>query len=84
MPIAQMIRIRQIKEIEITGLGERIKNARLDIAGRKSLEKICGEVGVSRTYWYDIEKETLKGSLSVENLRKIEKALGRDFGIEID
>jgi hypothetical protein len=37
---------------------------------------------VSRTYWYDIEKETLKGALSIENLRKIEEALEVDFGVE--
>ncbi|PMB09351.1 transcriptional regulator, partial [Fischerella thermalis CCMEE 5282] len=61
-------------------LGDRIKQARLD--SKKSLEQICDEVGVSRTYWYDIEKETLKGALSIENLRKIEEALEVDFGVE--
>ncbi|WP_257999310.1 helix-turn-helix domain-containing protein [Fischerella thermalis] len=61
-------------------MGDRIKQARLD--SKKSLEQICDEVGVSRTYWYDIEKETLKGALSIENLRKIEEALEVDFGVE--
>ncbi|PMB01054.1 transcriptional regulator [Fischerella thermalis CCMEE 5273] len=74
------MRIRQVKEIDIKGLGDRIKQARLD--SKKSLEQICDEVGVSRTYWYDIEKETLKGALSIENLRKIEEALEVDFGVE--
>lgn len=74
------MRIRQVKEIDIEGLGDRIKQARLD--SKKSLEQICDEVGVSRTYWYDIEKETLKGALSIENLRKIEEALEVDFGVE--
>jgi transcriptional regulator with XRE-family HTH domain len=76
------MRIRQIKEIEIEGMGERIKQARLD--SRKSLEQICREVGVSRTYWYDVEKETLKGALSIENLRKFEQALGIDLGVGFD
>ncbi|MBD1825033.1 helix-turn-helix transcriptional regulator [Cyanobacteria bacterium FACHB-DQ100] len=78
------MRIRQIRETEVSGLGERIKQARLDIAATKSLEEICREVGVSRTYWYDLEKETLKGTLAIENLRKIESALGIDFGVSFD
>jgi transcriptional regulator with XRE-family HTH domain len=78
--ISAIMRIRQVKEIEIEGLGDRIKQARLD--SRKSLEQICDEVGVSRTYWYDIEKETLKGALSIENLRKIEEALGVDLDVK--
>lgn len=78
------MRIRQIREIEVEGLGERVKQARIAISGSKSLERICEEVGVSRTYWYDLEKETLKGALSLENLRKIETALGIDFGVKFD
>lgn len=76
------MRIRQVKEIEINGLGERIKQARL--GSDRSLEQICVMVGVSRTYWYDLEKETLKGALSIENLRKIEEVLGADFGISLE
>lgn len=73
------MRVRQVREIEVRGLGERIRQARL--IQNKSLEQICDEVGISRTYWYDIEKETLKGALSIENLRKIEKTLGIDLGV---
>jgi transcriptional regulator with XRE-family HTH domain len=80
--ISTRMRIRQVKEVEIGGLGERIKQARLNSS--KSLEQICDEVGVSRTYWYDIEKETLKGALSIENLRKIEAVLGVEFGVTLD
>ena len=76
------MRVRQIKEIEIEGLGDRIKKARLD--SKKPLDAICEEVGVSRTYWYDLEKETLKGALSIENVRKIEEALKIDFGVSFD
>lgn len=78
------VRVRQVREIEIEGLGEIVRQARLAIAPRKSLEKICDEVGFSRTYWYDIEKETLKGALSIENLRKIEQVLEVDFGVKFD
>jgi transcriptional regulator with XRE-family HTH domain len=75
------MRVRQVREVEVEGLGDRIRQARLAISNVKSLEQICEEVGVSRTYWYDIEKETLKGTLSIENLRKIEQALRVNFGI---
>ncbi|MFG6094330.1 helix-turn-helix transcriptional regulator [Leptothoe sp. ISB3NOV94-8A] len=77
-----VMRVRKILEVEVEGLGKRIKEARL--ASDKSLEALCGEVGVSRTYWYDLEKETLKGTLSIENLQAIEKALGVSFGVKFD
>lgn len=76
------MRIRQIKEVEVTGFGKKIKEARLN--SRKSLEEICEEVDLSRTYWYDIEKESLKGTLSIENLRKIEEVLDIDLGVKFE
>lgn len=82
--LATGMRVRQVREVEINGLGERIRQARLAVAQNKSLEQICDEVGVSRTYWYDIEKETLKGALSIENLRKIEQALGIRAEVNFD
>lgn len=81
--LATKMRVRQIKEIEVAGLGDRIRQARIAISNVKSLEQICNETDLSRTYWYDLEKETLKGALSVENLRKIEAALGVSFDVEI-
>ena len=76
------VRVRRIQEVDVPGLGERIRQARLK--SDKSVEALCAEVGVSRTYWYDVEKETLKGTLSLENLRKMEKALGSDLGVDLD
>lgn len=80
--LATKMRIRWIKEIEIDGLGDVIRKAR--ISSEKTVEQVCDEVGVSRTYWYDIEKETLKGTLSFENLKKIEQVLGIDLGVSFD
>ncbi len=80
--LAGIMRVRQIREVEVPGLGERIKQARL--GSKKSLEQLCEEVGVSRTYWYDVEKETLKGTLSIENLRKIEQALSIDLEVSFN
>ncbi len=76
------MRIRQIREIEVEGLGEKIKVARLD--SKKSLEQICTEVGVSRTYWYEIEKETIKGTLSYENFQKIQEVLNINLEVNFD
>ena len=80
--IATKMRIRKIREIVIDDLGNKIKQARLK--SDQSLEQICEKVGVSRTYWYDLEKETLKGALSFENLQKIESVLNIDLGVIFD
>lgn len=81
---ATLMKIRQIKDVEAPNLGQKVKEARIFMSNRKTLEQILSEVGLSRTYWYDIENERLRGALSVENLRKIEKALEVDFGILIN
>ncbi len=83
------MKVRQIKDIEIPGLAETIKTARMAIAeapepNKKTMEDICREVGLSRTYWYDIEHDRLRGTLSIENLRKIEVALNIDLGVKFD
>ncbi len=80
--LATKMRIRWIREIEIDGLGDVIRKARL-LSG-KTVDQLCDEVGVSRTYWYDIEKETLKGTLSFENLQKIKQVLSIDLEVRFD
>ncbi len=76
------VKIKETRIVEVKGIGEKINKARL--ASSKSIEKLCGEVGISRSYWYDIEKEIVRGSLSYENLKKIEKALEIDLGVKFD
>ena len=64
--------------IEVTGLGRRIRDARrLDT---RSLHTLCELAGISRYHWYRIEKEQVE-ELTAETLRKIESALGVDFGV---
>ena len=75
------LRIRKIEEITVDGLGLQIKEARK--ASTKSLATILKEVGLSRKYWMDVENGTVSGTLSIENLEKIENALGVSFGITI-
>lgn len=76
------MKISQFREVDVENIGQRIKQARL--ASDKSVEKICGDVGISRTYWYAIENEKVSGSLSIEKLRKIEQALGVDLGVNFN
>lgn len=76
-----MISVKETREAQFEGLGQKIRQARKKLRGKKTIEQVCEEVGVSKTYWYDIENECLRGSLSIENLRKIEKALGVDLGV---
>lgn len=75
------MRVRQVSEAEVCGLGEQIKQARR--ASSKSLSTLCDEVGFSSTYWYDIENETIKGALSIKNLQAIERALETSFEVNV-
>ncbi|MDJ0591276.1 MAG: helix-turn-helix transcriptional regulator [Pleurocapsa sp. MO_226.B13] len=82
--VRKMLRIRKIDEIQAKGLGQKIREARYALRGKKTLEEICNFVGVSETYWYDIEKERIKGCLSYDNLRKIEEVLNIDLEINFN
>ena len=76
-----MISVKQTREAQFKGLGKKIREARKRLRGKKTIDQICEEVGVSKTYWYDIENECLRGALSIENLRKIESVLNVDLGV---
>ena len=83
--MVQAVRIRKIQEIEVKGISDRIKQARLSLPRNgKTLDDLCHEVGISRTYWYDIENDRIRGAFSIENLRKIEKALDINLGVSLD
>jgi len=77
-----LMKVREIKEIEVEGLGKRIRDAR--VLSTKTLKSILEEVGLSRAYWYGLEKENIKGALSIENLRKIERVLDVDLEVDLD
>lgn len=74
------VRITKEIGVEVPGLGERIRDARL--ADRRSLKSICDAIGMSSQNWYRIEKE--QQSLPIETLRKIEEVLNVDFGVKIE
>ena len=78
------VKVRRIikQEIEIPNLGETIKRAREK--SDKPLTVLAREVGISRNYWYQLEGEAVLGGVAEDTLRKIEKALNADFGINFD
>lgn len=71
---------RVVEKIEdVPGLGDRIRNARR--LHKSSLIQLAKAAGVTRQYWYKIEKEALGYPLPLETLRAIEKALEVDFNV---
>jgi transcriptional regulator with XRE-family HTH domain len=76
------VKIRRCIDKEIEGLGDRIRQARKESG--ETIELLAGKAGISRVYWYDIEKERIRDSLPEETLRRIEKALNLDLGVNFD
>lgn len=75
-----LMKVRKVIDIDVPGLGARIKAARE--ADNRSLLSICKEVDLTPMYWYKIEGEEVK-ALPLETLRRIEKVLGVNFGVEL-
>jgi transcriptional regulator with XRE-family HTH domain len=78
------VQIKRAVEIirEFPGLGQRIKKARE--GDPRSLSQICRESGVSRSYWYQLESEDLRAPATEEIVRKIERILDVDLGVNFD
>ncbi|AUB44679.1 Cytoskeletal protein RodZ, containings Xre-like HTH and DUF4115 domains (plasmid) [Nostoc flagelliforme CCNUN1] len=77
-----IVKIRRYTDIEISGLGGKIKQARK--ADGRSVEVLAGEADISRSYWHDIEAERIRDALPEDTLRKIERVLGIDLGVKFD
>jgi len=81
--VRKPMKVVKTVEIEVPGLGGRIKGARLDAQRKgKTLTKIAAEAGMSAQNWYRIEQE--KQALPEETLILIEKVLETKFGVAID
>lgn len=78
------MRVRRIirEEIEIPGLGDAIKSARL--ADPRSVTELARLVNISRNYWYQLETESSPGGVAEGTLRKIERILKVDFGVKFE
>ena len=77
-----IVKIRRYTDIEISGLGGKIRQARK--ADGRSVEVLAGEADISRSYWHDIEAERIRDALPEDTLRKIERVLGIDLGVKFD
>ena len=77
-----LMKVRVSKDIEIEGLGEKIEEARRKDS--RPVETLAKAAGISRGYWYDLEKERIRQSLPLETLRQIEQVLGVDFGVNLE
>jgi GIY-YIG catalytic domain len=76
------IKIRRYTDIEVEGIGAKIKQARK--ASGRPVELLAGEAGISRAYWHDIEAERVRDALPEDTLRRIEKVLNVDFGVKFN
>ena len=75
------MKIRRVTEIEVPGLGAKIKKIREH--DHRSLVEICRLVGMTTSNWYRIEKD-IPTYLNIETLQKIEEVLGVDLGVSFD
>lgn len=75
------MKVRKTIDREFTALGSRIKQARE--SSNRSLIQLCAEIGMTTANWYKIENEQTK-VLPLETLRKIEKVLQIDLGVELE
>lgn len=76
------MKVRRIikQEIEVPGLGERLRLARLK--SDRSVAKLAAAAGISRNYWYQLEAEAVLGGVAEDTLRTIEGVLGVDLGVD--
>jgi transcriptional regulator with XRE-family HTH domain len=72
------MKVRRTIDIEIPGLGKRIRQARE--ADKRSLAEICRQIPMTTMNWYKIESEETK-ALPIETLQRIEEVLKVDFSI---
>ncbi len=66
-------------EVEVSGLGDRIKKARM--SDPRSLTQLAAAANMTTANWYRIEGEKFN-TLPYETLKNIEKALGIDLDVE--
>lgn len=82
------LKIKRVKEIveDFPDVGKRIKEARKRAKDKdgKSLSSICREADISRSYWYQLEDEDLRSPATEEIIRRIEKTLNIDLGINFN
>ena len=67
---------------DFPGLGSRIREARE--SDDRSLSQICRDCQLSRSYWYQLESEDLRASVTERVIRKIEEVLNVDLDVSFE
>ena len=75
------MKIKKTIYIDAPLLGAKIRRARK--CDPRTLAVLCQEAGISNNYWFLIEEEK-RETVPEETVRKIEKVLGCDFGLDFD
>ena len=63
--------------IDVPGLGRRIKKARR--ADPRSVEVLATAAGISRGWWYKLEREFEREAVPITTIRRVGKVLGVDL-----
>ena len=70
---AVLMKVRFSRDIEVKGLGKKIEDARK--ADARSVETLAKAAGISRGYWYELERENIRDALPIATLRKVAEVL---------
>jgi transcriptional regulator with XRE-family HTH domain len=70
-----------VRKVSIVDLSEKIKKAR--IADGRSVQVLATLAEISSVYWYQLENNK-RSWVSEEVIRRMEKVLGVEFGIEFN
>jgi hypothetical protein len=78
-----IMKVRILRDVEIPGLGAKIKAARLKVKEEtgRSLTRICADADMTTANWHSIEAEKVE-ALPIATLRRMEASLGVNFGVE--
>ena len=81
MPTVQVKRVVE-ETRDFPGLGAAIKRARE--SDDRSVTQICKDAGISRQYWYQLEREDLRAPATEDVIRRIEAVLSVDLGVKFN
>ena len=81
MPTVQIKRVVE-ETRDFPGLGAAIKQARE--SDDRSVTQLCRDAGISRQYWYQIEREDLRAPATEDVIRRIEAVLSVDLGVKFN
>jgi transcriptional regulator with XRE-family HTH domain len=70
-----------VRKVSIVDLSEKIKKAR--VADGRSVQVLATLAEISSVYWYQLENNK-RSWVSEEVIRRMEKVLGVEFGIEFN